>query len=250
MKALEPLTLPRMVVTSVIPYRWLQSEGGAGGAYVVSTTSITGTANNGAASSYGNLLTALGGSGGKYQVVSSYLTVALGTVGRRGTTLLLEQRQNPINASYRDAIFHGSNGANGWLPGIDLSNIVQEYSRGTYDVTSCTNVAQTVPFGAAGSVYALNTTTIPVVDVRGGLGGIGYGAGGGGMVYRDLNRSQFVTTSGGNAGEIKMYTYTLSSTAAVAVTVGLGGTGYISGTLGNSFYVGGGGARGCVAVFW
>lgn len=75
-----------------------------------------------------------------------------------------------------------------------------------------------------------------------GCGGAGYGAGGGGAV------SQYNYAScGGNSGEVKYHSLILTSTSAIAVTVGTGGV--APNGDGNSC-VGGRGADGCVCVFW
>ena len=70
-------------------------------------------------------------------------------------------------------------------------------------------------------------------------GAVGYGAGGSSGGSRP-NRCNY--GSGANSGVIKDINYKIVNDNAIAVTVGTGGTG------GTTY--GGGGANGCVAIWW
>lgn len=76
--------------------------------------------------------------------------------------------------------------------------------------------------------------------------GAGFGAGGGAVMHNgnSYDASSY-NASGGNAGEVVFGSYTLSSSATIAITVGTGGVpSNYAGTYAAS------GADGCVAVFW
>lgn len=169
-----------------------------------------------------------------------------------------------------------SRGGMGWLPGVELPDPdLSILPRLMAPQTGSLNM-QTVSNGVLRRMWYNPSTSAlsilnpyceqaPRTDRRGGVAydvhnkylqvnantlylciepAIGYGAGGGG----------WYAATGGNAGEVKLASVTLANTASISVTVGNGGTGgytyyYSSGARRVEAY-GGGGARGCVAVFW
>lgn len=174
----------------------------------------------------------------------------------------------------------GGCGANGWLPGesvkqastsdmlnlllnpymvfnwtaaalVSITGLLFPYALHTsaYNVaTDGQQAAQTAPRGGYGGIFqnSTNTNVTNSCIAAGGPGGIGYGAGGGGAASSRYGFRYQSGAPGGNAGAIESVSYTLSSAspASFAVTVGAGGAGANIGRYG------GGGARGCVAVFW
>lgn len=134
-------------------------------------------------------------------------------------------------------------------------------------------------FFGAGSGYHYQTYSAA------GGGGTGYGAGGGAGSYN--NTVSQATTFGGNSGQVRRASIVLATTSSIAVTVGGGGSGAGYSSAGNNgsggsagaspgtgggaggyggvpgssgsasldayndyFCAGGGGAGGCVEVFW
>lgn len=79
--------------------------------------------------------------------------------------------------------------------------------------------------------------------------GNGYGAGGAGAAAGAAQSSGAYEPTGGNSGELKIGTVKLTSTAGIAVTVGLGGAGATA-TKSVLTVTAGNGAPGCVVVTW
>lgn len=210
--------------------------GGAGGAGAHSFGSA------GSASSFGSILTAPGGTA----CVDANLSGALSEGMLPGTnTTVTYVLSNDNNTEYGV----GGQGGPGWMPGeareyfelfcqlIYSSSGIITYGAILWQKAAPSfmqQAASVVPFGASSFKnvsYGKNDYYYQ------GVGGRGYGAGGGGV------RGGM----GGNSGALRHASYKLPSTAAIAVTVGNGGTG---GYYQSSRNYAGGGARGCVAVFW
>ncbi|WP_027399092.1 hypothetical protein [Anaerovorax odorimutans] len=191
---------------------------------------------SGATSSFGNIVSAVGGSpnGGQY------INDNTSNVGGCGGFIL---------------------GVNDW-GGLPTSIVAGTYapsrpsvgSAGANSPSHARNKYEGVSFGGGNTGY--------------GQGGGGYGAGGGGG-------SNYSGTYGGNSGKVEYATHKLTTLVAITVSVGGGGAGAsdhgngASGTItgggigdadaGNGGYnnvgggdeaYGGGGAGGCVIVFW
>lgn len=249
--------------------------GGGGGSY----GSNAGSA--GSASSFGNILTAAGGSAGSTSDPPSINTIAGRNNPVRGYQHYAKYYVPTNNSSAQNIIqiMVGSQGADGWLPGrpfktnpsyphrfflndLPYTTYFQTSNSNIQGATSLTdehiwnvggytgnstqlaplNAAQMVPMAGYGGSYTNNNSNSGQMRVYlGGAGGIGYGAGGGGS----HNYFSSYALNGGYSGVKADIDYVLQSMDAVAVTVGNGGAGYRSGNDG-----GGGGSRGCVAVFW
>jgi len=232
--------------------------GGAGGA-----SAVGGTASGGAGgpSSFGNLVTALGGSGG-----------TAGTMpGRQG------QFRGGVSRLSGQSYAVPAGGAGGWLPGVpiwggnggdgiyynntDVSaiampdlrlptirgtagaggiyirrpgsmNIVQDnlahfqyiltyYYLGK-DYTQVESYA--IPLAL---VYGGNSEGVGATPVKYGCGGIGYGAGGASGVS-NANSNSSGTNTAGNSGEVKALVHMLMSVDPITFTVGGGGSGAVS----------------------
>lgn len=212
--------------------------GGAGGAGGGADGSY-GSA--GSASSFGSILTAPGGTACKDGNTSGALSEGM----LPGTDIGIT-----YDPSNNDRIYGvGGQGGPGWMPGE-----AREYFELLCQLTYNTNggivdgaifwqkaapslkqrAASVVPFGASSTDTASNNRNYYHYQ---GVGGRGYGAGGGGVV----------DGIGGNSGALRHASYKLPNTNNIAVTVGNGGTG---GYWRNTENYAGGGARGCVAVFW
>lgn len=192
----------------------------------------------GQASSFGSILTAPGG-------------VKPKSAADPGTLLdgMWPGTQGPLyevsNGSYRYAL--GSQGGPGWTPGeareylqpamSAVFTAMGDYQAGVFCWIGSAPLKQraptTVPYGA-GCAYYVTSSRNYQYDGRGGKG---YGAGGAG-VFENI---------GGASGALRFASYILPNTDSIPVTVGKGGTG---GYYTNASYFSGGGARGCVAVFW
>lgn len=210
--------------------------GGAGGAG--STT--YGSA--GSASSFGSILTAPGGTACTAADTSGALSEGMLPGTGNNVTFSYPDNNKTINGV-------GGQGGPGWMPGeareyFELfCQFIYNSSGGiTYGAilwqkavpSFMQQAASVVPFGAS----SYNRTSFNNYRYYfQGVGGRGYGAGGGGVVY----------SIGGNSGALRYASYKLPSMAAIAVTVGNGGAG---GYYQNTNNYAGGGARGCVAVFW
>ena len=209
--------------------------GGAGGAGIQSPGSA------GSASSFGNILTAPGGTA----CVDASTSGALSEGMLPGTnTAITYVLPNDNDKEYGV----GGQGGPGWMPGeareyfeLFCQLIYSSSGNITYGAilwqkaapSFMQQAASVVPFGASGAYAAYNRRNYNFK----GVGGRGYGAGGGGVMGN----------TGGNSGALRHASYKLPSTAAIAVTVGNGGAG---GYYQNTNNYAGGGARGCVAVFW
>lgn len=241
---------------------------GGGGAGGCGDSSYNGNA--GSASSFGSILSAAGGNAG----VSASTSLPAAQIGScqgsgAGTGNL------PHGNGYWET-YYGGCGGHGWLPGISMPTtagcVLSQVSViigssgssglnmfpiqtskayfncfGNFSGIMSTNsgaidaqhAAQTGQFGGYGGIYnnGLNST----YGIA-GAGGVGYGAGGGGAVYMQYSAA---SGSGGNGGVIADIDYVLTSVSSIPVTVGTGGAGY-----NHSYRGGGGGARGCVAIWW
>lgn len=126
----------------------------------------------------------------------------------------------------------------GWMPGYPLTQVV-----GTRDY-----INSQIDGVSSGAPYILATNgTVSWTDVL--CISAGYGAGGAFLLYSSGSGSNTYYGMTGNAGEIIFYNHILTSTTAIAVTVGVGGTNIVGAT--NTLrYAAGSGADGCVAIFW
>lgn len=224
--------------------------GGAGG----DADSTKGSA--GAASSFGSYVTAAGGA------------VSGGGIAR-ATTLPYPTGSDIDSTEWRIA----GEGGDGWIPGAgmippanpeaflamfgvgtakpDLVNYNLHRFSAKYRFSNAGNVllgqsevsARTDGRAGNGQVYLGNSGTY--YSVVGGCGGIGWGAGGGGGMR--TTGSFDGIAAGGGAGKVVYGSVKLSSIASIPVTVGNGGAGA---TYSSYKITGGGGCRGCVAVFW
>lgn len=233
--------------------------GGASGTVLRGITNKAGSA-----SSFGSYATAPGANA--HIIASSKLTYgALVTGGRIGIS--------------NDVHCRGSMGAPGWLPDIGyvpMPNAVYGFapndkmtvidysaSKGPYDYApysaginalnrrgvgyaGCGQLQANVRSDSTGmfQFYYLLFTHRP--------GGMGFGAGGGGTYFSNdfySTGTLYDTSAGGNSGGVVEATVTLSSSAAIAVTVGSGGDS-VTTTINSYPMYSGEGADGCVAVFW
>ena len=242
----------------VIHVKCVGGGGAGGGSYV---DSYAGSA--GSASSFGNILSAAGGFAG---ITNSKKlpTAQVGSCQGSGAG----QGVLPKGSSSYEA-YYGGCGGHGWLPGVSMPTVagcalsqvpvniatVSSSALSMYPMQSATPgyfscfgnysamtysgsvtgqySAQTGYFGGYGSISGDGGYYCIA-----GAGGVGYGAGGGGAANPSSG-------SGGNGGVITDIDYILTSASSIAVTVGSGGAGY-----GNNVCSGGGGARGCVAIWW
>ena len=245
----------------VIHVKCVGGGGAGGGSY---SDSYVGSA--GGASSFGSVLSAAGGLAGITNS-TSLPTAQIGSCQGSGAG----QSVLPKGSSSYDA-YYGGCGGHGWLPGVSMPTVAGcvlsqvpvniaavsssalsmypmqsaipgyfscfgNYSAMTYNGTTTGQYsAQTGYFGGYGSIAGDGNYYCIA-----GAGGVGYGAGGGGAV----SYSNGSGGSGGNGGVITDIDYILTSADSIAVTVGSGGAGY-----GDNVHSGGGGARGCVAIWW
>ena len=237
--------------------------GGGGGGRGGSSSNDSHKGAAGSASSFGSVLTAAGGlPGGPF---SSQTFVKGSNVGGRGGSGVY------LGITY----YYAGTGGDGWMPGyhgtsgippflllphsiggvstsvlsFDLATeknrsymyANREFSYSTQD-TNYGGIAEanTMPYGHSGSVNGGSNNYKAL-----SAGGVGYGAGGGTSLptYGSYNLSW-----GGSSGVIADANYVLPDTNEIAVTVGAGGAGY--GYNPSDTYRGGGGANGCVAVWW
>lgn len=192
----------------------------------------------GQASSFGSILTAPGGVKPKNASNSGALLEGMWP----GT-------QGPLYAVHDGGDYYGlgSQGGPGWVPGeareylqpamSTIFDSMGDYRSGMYYWLGSALLKQrnptTMPYGAGCAYYDDGNYTYQY----NGAGGKGYGAGGAGIYDR----------IGGASGALRFASYILPNTDSITVTVGNGG---IGGYLDNTRYFSGGGARGCVAVFW
>lgn len=211
--------------------------GGAGGAG--SSSDSLGSA--GSASSFGSILTAPGGTA----CTDGYTSGALSEGMLPGTNTGLTY--DPGNNDRRYGV--GGQGGPGWMPGEarEYFELLCQLTHNTSGDIVCSAIlwqksapslkqraASVVPFGASSYDQASYSGNAYYYQ---GVGGRGYGAGGGGIL-------DYI---GGNSGALRHASYKLPNTDNIAVTVGNGGTG---GYWQDTRNYAGGGARGCVAVFW
>lgn len=217
----------------------------------------------GSTSSFGSIISSAGGNSGTNTSGAAGPTAQIGSNQGGGVA----RGYLPYGTNMYD-VYYGGNGGNGWHPngylgagGGTMSGLIPiergssaafpSYNVGVgylgeyrftivFQSASSSNqgAAQTGLSGGYGGSYSGGNNVYSV----GGAGGLGYGAGGGGSscIY------QAGYYNGGNSGVINHKDYVLTSTSGIAVTVGNGGAG--GGT--NSYMYGGGGARGCVAIYW
>lgn len=225
--------------------------GGAGGA----GDAAYGTA--GSASSFGSILTALGGTACTDTTIPGALSEGM-LPGNSYTVVVSEPASG--NSGSHSGI--SGQGGPGWMPGeprryyeLLLSQVMSSSSD---NITAANPIAvwqgaantpkqqaaTTIPLGATSPNWTDNRYGGPRAYYYNGPGGRGYGAGGG--ASKDA--------IGGNSGALCFASYVLPNTNGIAVTVGNGGTGGTSTSHTNSgnkqVASAGGGARGCVAVFW
>lgn len=192
----------------------------------------------GQASSFGSILTAPGGV--KPKNASDPGTLLEGMwPGTKGPLYEVSEGSDRFGL--------GSQGGPGWFPG-EAREYLQPaasavfatmggYQTGMFFWLGSAPIKQrnptTVPYGASCAYYSTSSRSYQY----NGSGGKGYGAGGAG-VYENI---------GGASGALRFASYILPNTDSIPVTVGKGG---IGGYLNETSYFSGGGARGCVAVFW
>lgn len=215
--------------------------GGAGGAGDTDGTGGTSLGSAGSASSFGSILTAPGGTACTSTTASGALSEGMLPGTNNAVTYTLSGDGHTYGV--------GGQGGPGWMPG-EAREYFELFCQLIYsssgDITYgailwqkavpsfMQQAASVVPFGASSFRDVYYNRKYYYCQ---GVGGRGYGAGGGGVKG----------SIGGNSGALRHASYKLPSTAAIAVTVGNGGVGgYYQGTDNYA----GGGARGCVAVFW
>lgn len=258
--------------------------GGGGGGYNGSAY-VASNAAAGGASSFGSYVTAAGGSAGPGGTSSTGDSRSSpGTAGGQQSTRWFDYTLPYFTGTAISTApcLLGSAGGNGWLPGksvvsVDLFEVAASWC---YPVGKSlyyqTRTGHIVPLAystsssatSPGKIGTLNESAART-DMRGGAGsgvsnknnwgvytenklyvlspgGLGYGAGGGGGIVPGYYYM------GGNAGAIvtESHTLTAADLSAIAVTVGAGGKGSSSGSPSYYLAYGGGGARGCVAIFW
>lgn len=257
--------------------------GGGGGAGCVTLKALT-AGSNGSASSFGNVLTAPGGSGGSTTPGSSGSPGCWGTPAAASNSQIQAYLTVPIGTSSVPVYYTiGGCGANGWLPDgryiqqassqdllatllvpyqsysmqsasaiTSTAGLIFPYSlhTGNYSINVVgQSSAQTAQRGGYGGIRQEGSQNSYNCIQAGGPGGIGYGAGGGGACTSQYGYLYQCGAPGGNAGVISSIDHILSSSDPVsfAVTVGEGGAGAVTS---NGYCNGGGGARGCVAIWW
>lgn len=216
------------------------------------------------------------GSAGASSSFGSYVTATGGAVSGGGiarvTTLPYPTGSGIDSGEWRIA----GEGGDGWLPGVgmiqpanpeaflamfgvgtekpdlttyNLHRFSAKYNfRYANDETLGQSEVSARTDGRAGNGQAYLGDSSAEYSVVCGCGGIGWGAGGGGGLYYGVSSTDAKNESaGGGAGKIVYGSVKLSSISSIPVTVGNGGAGasYPSYTM-----TGGGGCRGCVAVFW
>lgn len=212
--------------------------GGAGGA----GETAGGYGSAGRASSFGSILTAPGGTACTDGNTSGALSEGMLPGTNKAITYELSGRD-------RETFGVGGQGGPGWMPG-EAREYFELFCQLIYNSSGAITrgvtlwqkaapslkqrAASVVPFGASSYDQAYDDGYYYYYQ---GVGGRGYGAGGGGVAGG----------IGGNSGALRHASYKLPNTNNIAVTVGNGGTG---GYWRRTENYAGGGARGCVAVFW
>lgn len=243
--------------------------GGGGGSGCAGSSESIWKGSTGSASSFGSVVTAAGGNGGSS--LSSQPKAQENS--NRGQISRLDYYLS-TNVGV------GGSGGNGWLPGHILppyydplmvlrfryeevaslpytNSLIFEpiYSQHFQFIFKYVNGNNTDPYknnANATTLPGANTGTAQVISNSGyaavsGVPGLGYGAGGSGgvaMYSGSLRRG-----TGGNSGQIIHKDYKLTSTSGIAITIGNGGSGG-KGDGNGGCCTGGGGARGCVAIYW
>lgn len=197
--------------------------GGAGGGIIKTSAKNASTliiSAAGLTSSFGSLLSALGGGGSSYSVRS-----AQGS--RRGLAghAIAHTSQQQTGGNVATVL-----GAAGWMPGI------------TFLPPTENQFGFIGPINGAGAGLADDADSYPYA-------GAGYGAGGGSFALARYTLGDNYVCSG-NAGEIKQGSFKLASASALSVTVGTGGAAYKAASQTQYNIYTSGGAPGCVAVFW
>lgn len=240
--------------------------GGGGGG------SISSGATNGGTSSFGSILTAVGGNAG----IGGANVLPTQQDGSCRGGMASVSMSLPYGTSWYTLCLGGT-GGHGWVPGMHIPLIAGNvgsiigisivgsgtsglymyptglasggsailevggmlapmvFSSGSRSSVNGDPTASTAPYGHYGAAYCNSSYAM------GGPGGLGYGAGGGGNA--DYRNGYY--GSGGNGGCITDKDYLLPNLNNIAVTVGAGGVG-----IDNGGYSSGGGARGCVAIWW
>lgn len=210
--------------------------GGAGGA------GRGGLGSAGSASSFGKILTAPGGTACTDEETSGALSEGM----LPGTNTAITYK---LSGEGSDRWGVCGQGGPGWMPGEareyfellcqlayntsgDIVDGAISWQKASPSFTQ--QNASVIPFGASSVAMARDGNDFFYCQ---GVGGRGYGAGGG-APYDGI---------GGNSGALRHASYKLPNTNNIAVTVGNGGKG---GYFEDKSNYAGGGARGCVAVFW
>lgn len=194
--------------------------GGAGYTNQQYSGTVGGT---GGTSSFGNIASALGGSGG----VST--TAVQGLQGSCVGNVAVEDGNNSWHNIF-------ALGPCGWLPGFQLTQQLNSvgFVRG--------------PINGVSSGAPTRGNASGVLEAYAYWCSAGYGAGGATLCYSCGSGNNVYLGFSGNAGEIIVAAHTVTSTAGIAVTVGKGGTGPVHNN--SKTICAGAGAPGCVAVFW
>lgn len=260
---------------------------GANGAQYNATSSRSrngGTAGAaGGASSFGNILSAAGGSGGTCCTGTGYSpALTMPSPPATGTTGIGIEQSYTSSFTYNGTsiiVCMGADGGNGWFPDrvpqrVDYISLYamlgnsfarngviqfQEHPIQLQYVATTGNTVRQASWTAQSAARTDKCGGISTCSYWGsspgfvisGIPGIGYGAGGASAVgcsqYNNTYGMDYQLFGyGGNGGVVATTTYVLPNTNAIAVTVGNGGAGVSV----NKALAGGGGARGCVAVFW
>lgn len=233
--------------------------GGGGSGFYSVDNQYNGSA--GSASSFGDVLTAAGGlPGGAFSAQTFVKGSNAGGQGGSSTYLGLNY-------------YYSGTGGDGWMPGYHGISGIPPFLMLPHSITGASTSglsfglateknssymyanrefsysatatyyggiaeANALPYGHSGSASGGQSDLYKTFSA----GGVGYGAGGG----TALSYGNYVLSYGGSSGVIADANYILPDTNEIAVTVGAGGAGYSKG----SSYRGGGGANGCVAVWW
>lgn len=239
--------------------------GGGGGGNISYSSNTTWSAGNGGSTSFGDILTAPGGLGGTGQ---NFVSVVSGScpgipsmqIRIHGATFecagsgghgwhpkygtLAAVLPAPL---YMPMMQKYSSTDSAWVPPqFETGKIgpfiygTMEFSIGNTDTNSGgTADANALPWGHAGNSITTTNTDIYSASV----GGAGYGAGGGAGIYGS-STTYYGYGTGGSGGVIKDIDYVLKNTEKITITIGKGGAGT------SKSMAGGGGANGCVAIWW
>lgn len=245
--------------------------GGGGGGNV---HLANGAGTSGTASSFGSYFSAAGGNCAAADFPANTIPFM--------TRNIIKQTSASAVKSYYVRIFISSFGDDGWLPTgvppLDLSGLAATLISGEGPVitpVAMFSAGRTIYVSTIGNAMGVKEQSART-DKRGGnayiqypealsvsettlyvcaCGGLGYGAGGAGMsIARVADSSGSITLpkayKGGSAGHVVTGSMLLPSTANITVTIGNGGVGAYNTNSSGYYAFAGGGARGCVAVFW